>query len=335
MTMTSYAPEFFIKRTLAAEYVTHVETLQSLWSGYGHISRYAVKVKDRYFHVILKAIDSSSSQAHPRGWQSDLAHQRKVHSYEVETNWYQNWANGCVNVARVPHCLGVLQQNDTVFLLLEDLDEKGFDQRHTQLDLSQAVAVLQWLATFHAHFISPDPSESWPVGLWPQGTYWHLATRPNEWQAMIASPLKDAAETIDNTLRQARYQTLVHGDAKVANFCFTADASSVAAVDFQYVGRGIGVQDVAYFLGSCLSEVQLEEDLEYLLDVYFSELARCMIARGESPDFAESVITEWYRLFPVAWADFHRFIMGWCPSHAKNTSFSRKLTQQGLNILLT
>ncbi|MEC8483194.1 MAG: hypothetical protein VXY99_05180, partial [Pseudomonadota bacterium] len=107
--------------------------------------------------------------------------------------------------------------------------------------------------------------------------------------------------------------------------------SDVAAVDFQYIGRGIGVQDVVYFLGSCLSEAQLEADIDYLLDIYFSELARCIIARGESPDLAESVTQEWYRLFPVVWADFHRFIMGWCPTHHKNTSFSQRITQIGLD----
>ena len=49
---------------------------------------------------------------------------------------------------------------------------------------------------------------------------------------------------------------LAHGDAKVANFCFTNDQHAVAAVDFQYVGGGIGTQDVIYFLGSFCSEAE-------------------------------------------------------------------------------
>ena len=48
----------------------------------------------------------------------------------------------------------------------------------------------------------------------------------------------------------ARWVRDVHGDAKVDNFCVGTGA--VAAVDFQYVGGGVGVQDVVYLLASCL-----------------------------------------------------------------------------------
>ena len=42
---------------------------------------------------------------------------------------------------------------------------------------------------------------------------------------------------------------------------------------------------------------------------------------------------EWYCLFPVAWADFHRFILGWSPTHHKNTHFSERLAQKGVDYL--
>ena len=329
--MLVQAPELFIKRVMKADRVQCLEQVQSLWSGYGHLSRYRVTTADKKSSVILKAIDWSKALEHPRGWQSDLAHQRKVMSYKVELEWYENWSKVTTGSARVPHCLANFAQEAVVYLLLEDLDASGFHVRCASLESHQAGTVLQWLASLHAHYLVITPNVDWPKGLWPQGTYWHLATRPDEWQAMAEGQLKVSAQRLDDAIRACSYQTLVHGDAKVANFCFNEDLSDVAAVDFQYIGRGIGVQDVAYFLGSCLSEAQLEADIDYLLDIYFSELARCIIARGESPDLAESVTQEWYRLFPVAWADFHRFIMGWCPTHRKNTNFSLRITQTGLD----
>ena len=71
---------------------------------------------------------------------------------------------------------------------------------------------------------------------------------------MKDSPLKENAFLIDEKLYQSSFKTIVHGDAKLANFCFTKDGCRSAAVDFQYVGGGCGMKDVAYFLGSCLTE---------------------------------------------------------------------------------
>lgn len=83
--------------------------------------------------------------------------------------------------------------------------------------------------------------------LWKQGTYWHLSTRPEELAKMLDSPLKQHASHIDEKLDECSFKTIVHGDAKLANFCFTKSGTKSAAVDFQYVGGGCGMKDVAYF----------------------------------------------------------------------------------------
>jgi hypothetical protein len=326
-------PEIFIKRALHATQVFREDSIQSLWSGYGEVVRFSVQGSEIASSVVLKSIQFGEMKSHPRGWQSSFAHQRKVHSYQVEANWYQNWAECCQGSERVARCFASWQQEGQMYLLLEDLDEAGYPRRCSSLELEEVSVVLHWLASFHARFLQPARQPSWPEGLWERGTYWHLQTRPDEWQTMVDSPLKQSADKLAEAINQARYQTLVHGDAKLANFCFAEDLSAVAAVDFQYIGRGIGVQDVAYFLGSCLSENKLSQHLEYLLDIYFSELSRCLISIGESPDLAEDVAQEWYDLFPIAWADFHRFIMGWSPTHLKNTPFSQKITEQALTQL--
>ena len=117
-----------------------------------------------------------------------------------------------------------------------------------------------WLAHFHATFMGETPD-----GLWEVGSYWHLDTRPDELEALDDVHLKQAAGEIDALLRAARFQTFVHGDAKLANFCFSEDGTQVAAVDFQYVGGGCGMKDVAYFIGSCLYEEDCERHEAALL----------------------------------------------------------------------
>ena len=56
-------------------------------SGYGSIKRYNLKGSD-YTSVIVKHVEPDQG-AHPRGWNTDLSHQRKLKSYQVELNWYE------------------------------------------------------------------------------------------------------------------------------------------------------------------------------------------------------------------------------------------------------
>lgn len=86
------SPEIFIKRRLAAISVVRAESIQSLWSGYGEIVRYQVSgIEHKLTSVIVKSIRLDKVMAHPRGWQSELSHQRKLTSYKVEANWYKHW----------------------------------------------------------------------------------------------------------------------------------------------------------------------------------------------------------------------------------------------------
>ena len=71
-------------------------------------------------------------------------------------------------------------------------------------------------------------------------------------------------------LNTAKFKTIIHGDAKLANFLFGPDA--VAAVDFQYVGGGVGIKDVAYFLSSIYTEDELFSHEKKCLDHYFQAL---------------------------------------------------------------
>lgn len=310
----------------SAQRITDVSVVQSLWSGYGRIMR--VKLAGANFgSVIVKHIAPPTESDHPRGWNTDVSHRRKLDSYAVESHWYQHWAVRCGQGARVPRCHAAEHCGDETVLVLEDLDASGFSGRRSSLHRDGVLQGLAWLANFHATFMGQSPD-----GLWPIGTYWHLATRPDEWATMPDGSLKDAATAIDAKLNACPHQTVVHGDAKVANFCFDNKSASIAAVDFQYVGGGVGVKDVAYFLGSCLSDEECESQQDTLLDFYFEKLRDALIRHPSEQPLA-SIEEQWRELYAWAWADFTRFMLGWCPGHAKLNRYSQHVTESVLRQL--
>ena len=271
--------------------------------------------------MIVKHVRWGRRPDHPRGWATDRSHQRKLRSYRVETAWYERYAERCGDGSRVPRCLGVRSDDDQVLVVLEDLDASGFPGRGHALGQHDVDACLSWLANFHATFLGEEPD-----GLWPTGTYWHLATRPDELAALDDVALRDAASRIDERLRSGRFRTLVHGDAKVANFCFADVGDRVAAVDFQYVGGGCGMSDLAYFIGSVYDEDECERLVPGLLDRYFHHLGEALGRVGEPVERA-ALEHEWRDLFPVAWTDFHRFLKGWSPGHWKLHGYSERIAR--------
>ena len=293
-------------------------TVQSLWSGYGSIDRYGL-IGAEPGSVIVKHVRLTDRGGHPRGWDGERSHQRKLHSYQVETAWYERWAGRCDERCRVPHCLALEHLGDEVVMVLEDLDAAGYPARLGAVSEAEMGRCLAWLAHFHAAFMGKAPE-----GLWGVGTYWHLDTRPDELAAMGDGALKRAAGAIDRMLSEAPFQTFVHGDAKLANFCFSADGERVAAVDFQYVGGGCGMKDVAYFIGSCLDEEACERREGALLDSYFAALGEALAQRRPEID-AAAVEAAWRPLYAVAWSDFYRFLKGWSPGHWKIHRYSERL----------
>jgi hypothetical protein len=314
-----------VLKTTGARRIVATETIQALWSNYGELLRLQLE-GGQHPSVILKHIQLPDKSQHPRGWDTNLSHQRKLRSYQVEAHWYQNFAHRCDQYCSVPQSLSVSEDDCETFLLLTDLHTAGFTQVKDEANLQDIERCLSWLAHFHATFMGTQPE-----GLWPCGTYWHLDTRPDELAALTDKTLQQAAPAIDQTLNQCHYQTLVHGDAKLANFCF--GDNTVAAVDFQYIGGGCGIKDVAYFIGSCLYEEDCEQLEQTLLDYYFNELQQAL--KQKQPALNSNAIEEeWRSLFDVAWADFHRFLKGWSPGHWKLNSYSEKLTRRVINRLL-
>lgn len=304
-----------------------INKIQDLWSGYGVITRFGLKGSTTYQTVVVKHVHAPQGKKHPRGWDTHLSHQRKLKSYAVEIAWYREWSQKCSDRCYVPKCLALESHNEEVLIVLEDLNGIGYANRRTSLSPKEMRVCLKWLAHFHATFLGESPKDLWKIG-----TYWHLDTRPDEWKSLKDRDLKNAATAIDKQLNESPLQTFVHGDAKLANFCFSDDATKVAAVDFQYVGGGCGMKDVAYFIGSCLSDNDCEKYEKELLDYYFSVLTNVVKSKKPHVDVM-ALEKDWRFLYPFAWTDFHRFIKGWSPGHWKINSYSERLAQKVLESL--
>jgi hypothetical protein len=98
-------------------------------------------------------------------------------------------------------------------------------------------------------------------------------------------------------------------------------------VDFQYVGGGCGIKDVAYFIDSCLPEHECQRLEKPLLDIYFIGLKQALQSKHSTLN-ADAVEHDWRALYPVAWTDFHRFLKGWSPGHWSANSYSENLARK-------
>jgi hypothetical protein len=301
-----------------ASEIRKVELVQSLWSGFGAIERVYLDGSKRE-SIIIKRIQPPSKMKHPRGWNSDISANRKIRSYEIEKNWYKNYVSELPVEIKVPEFLFTFDCDEFTAVAMEDLKSSGYHLSFNPDSEDHFNASLLWLARFHAANLSKSHTDLWSVG-----TYWHLATRQEEFEKMIPGKLKDAAKEIDHRLNSCKFKTLVHGDAKPANFCFSQKGSA-AAVDFQYIGGGSGIKDVMYLMSSVLSEEELFEKNQLIVARYF------MFLEGAIEDFKlkevnfSAVKQEWQELYLFAWADFIRFLEGWSPEHARRNAYTHHL----------
>ena len=307
-----------IRRGTGAVGVELGARLQSLWGGYGELFR-AELTGLPVTSAVVKCVLPPPERALASDPRKRRSHRRKLRSYEVELAFYQRYASRCADACRVPRLLYGAHDQGQFLFVLEDLDAAGFGARRARCSDAELALCLSWLAAFHARFLGVASE-----GLWKVGTYWQLATRPDELAALGGHALRRAAPRIDRRLNAASFRTLVHGDAKLENFCFSRAGDAVAAVDFQYVGGGVGVKDVAYFLSSCFSPRECQAAVPPALDLYFAALRSALAVDSPGTD-AGAVEREWRELFAWAWLDFYRFLLGWAPLEAARDEYSEAL----------
>ncbi|MEZ9050748.1 phosphotransferase [Vibrio sp. 10N.247.311.64] len=324
-----------------------VQVIQRLWGGYGELVRlvFSQESSAELKSVIVKHVALPDKAEHPKGWNTKLSHQRKVHSYQVETAWYQSFTQQWDERCPVPVGLQCELEENEWLIVMQDLADIGFPlisqfdvlaasdyqaSSYTREEQKQRNACLKWLANFHAKHININQEQL--SSLWQVGTYWHLDTRPDELNALADLPLKNQAKHIDRLLKECPYQTLVHGDAKLANFCFDSKSERAAAVDFQYVGHGCAMKDVALFMSSAIRPQDCAELESEVLGAYFQHLKEALAHYQPQLSFDE-VEAAWRPMFYVAWSDFQRFVKGWSPEHWKINPYTEQLTLRVLTQL--
>lgn len=316
--------------------------IQRLWGGYGAV--YRVKGDG----TVVKYVEVPCSEF------TSLSCRRKWSSYLNEAIFYKEVLPQFIDLddpsalplpwlVSVAGTEGYDNERDIVLcdeirrlsLTMTDLGSRGYLACARGTDRNHVLAMVRWLAQFHATFLHDvkdstyDVASKWSLlkKLWPQGSYWHLGTRMEEWEAIQvpkrgATPsmnalLKTTAVALDAALRQCRFQSVLHGDAKPANFLVRSPESSgtdVAACDFQYVGLGCGMIDFVYLAEYCCpssktGEAWIRELLSYYFDCMFKELAR---QQSPCAQHAALIQQEWTVMLDVAAADLQRFYCGWC-----------------------
>lgn len=288
--------------------------LTPLWGGCGSIVQSRLDNKP----CVIKAIKIPDHINHPRIKQSEFAVKRKQHSYSVEYTFYTFYSQYLPKHAQSIECIRAINKNDEYALVFKDFTQYGF----TQARLQHIKAILKWLAHFHAFNLSKSTD-----GLWQQGNYWHLSTRPDEFNKLKdnlakKSDIKNAAHKIDEQLQSCVYKTLIHGDAKLANFAAN-EKGEIRGYDFQYIGAGCGIIDVMYFMTSCLSDAQLHKCADIYITYYFDNLKSAITTYHPLAPVGK-IADDWLALWPAAWADFYRFLAGWSPEHQKINSYMQQ-----------
>ncbi|MCG7539289.1 kinase [Pseudoalteromonas sp. CO348] len=290
---------------------------QQLWSGCGDM----LFINHDAGKLAIKRTKVPSDIAHRRIAQSSVALARKAKSYQVERHFYKHHACELLSPCNTPSYLGEGVSEGMDYIVFRDFSTQGFSQTANPSE-SQILAVIGWLAKFHAHFLQ-SPAEH----VWEQGNYWHLDTRPDELERMQHSSIKQAAPRLRDRIKNSHWHTWIHGDAKLANFAFNGDQA--LGFDFQYVGKGIGVSDLMLFITSVLDEKEQLLHADEYLKLYLDMLRIELLGKAASIDIAQ-ILSEWESLWPVVWADFYRFLLGWKPDHVKINDYMKFQTEIAL-----
>ena len=243
-------------------------------------------------------------------------------AYEREARFYQEVAPN--SPIRIPRCyLNVIDaNNDNFILVMEDVSHHTFGDQVIGLTPEQAIAAIQTIAPFHAHWWNHHalshftwmPRENLDIlhlfaQNWPEYRHQFYDQMSQE-ERVIGDRLNWQGDRLAELQAQSP-RTIVHSDFRADNLIFDESSSEqpVIVLDWQLAQRNIGAYDVARVVcGSVPSEHQSGRYREFI-DIWRDGL----IANGVKDysrkeawrDFQTALLTALYT--PVAFHHLNSF----------------------------
>ncbi|GKZ38683.1 hypothetical protein AbraIFM66950_011052 [Aspergillus brasiliensis] len=230
-------------------------------------------------------------------------------------------------------------------------------EKRSVLSGHQVYGALNWLARFHSRswgllserkldeYVLPPleeakrrremSTEKAGNSLWLNGGYTYLATRRKEYASLVEdtdSEWSDALCRASDGSSQSvaemaallltpcgrQIESLIHGDVKSENLFTTTEGDEVAFFDFQYVGLGLGVCDLAkLFTCSVPLEMLVDEEEELLPEQLGMRDGERTLLRHYHKTLLQEKGTDWYewetfvRHWETALVDWCRFQASW------------------------
>ena len=210
------------------------------------------------------------------------------HLYEREVSFYQLLAS---NVAiRTPQCFFAQRdEKDDFLLILEDLSPAALIDQFGGIDVEVARHGLAALAALHGptHALEDLHRSSWLRGVGEELAPLYASVLPalfgqflDRYDERLDDDVRAMVTTLRDRLAQfSNYVTpnpcVTHGDFRTDNLLIDAcdGAVPLAVVDWQTIGVGSPLLDVAYFLTTSLSPDDCARHETELLDYYLDAMS--------------------------------------------------------------
>ncbi|OAL44854.1 hypothetical protein IQ07DRAFT_521464 [Pyrenochaeta sp. DS3sAY3a] len=186
--------------------------------------------------------------------------------------------------------------------------------------------------------VKSDGQDASQKSVWLNGGYTYLATRRTEYASLAEDDESEWKEPLTNIVKGENlsiseivalflapkitggspiegYQTLIHGDVKSENLFTSKNGEEVAFYDFQYVGLGLGVCDLAKLFTCSVPlsmlvanrnvprELKMQAGEKTLLERYWQRLKEVGKQEYEWDTFVrhwETALVDWLR-FQASW----------------------------------